>query len=80
MDDKEIGIIIGKLETFQADVGKRFDEQRGNFSKIFGKLEEHDTRITMVEGKTTALGKVLWIIPTLIALLFTAFGLWLRYG
>jgi len=80
MDDKEIGIIIGKLETFQKDVGRRFDDQRENFGKIFKKLENHNTRITTVEEKTKSLGKVLWIIPTLIALLFSAFGLWLRYG
>jgi septation ring formation regulator EzrA len=80
VNDKELGIIIGKLDSFQNEVHKRFNEQRDNFSKIFQKLENHSQRITVVEEKTKSLGKVLWVIPTLIALILTGLGLWLRYG
>jgi len=80
MNDKELGIIIGKLDSFQNEVHKRFDQQRENFNKIFQKIEEHSQRITTVEEKTKSLGKVLWIIPALVSALLTIIGLWLRYG
>jgi hypothetical protein len=80
VNDKELGIIIGKLDSFQNEVHKRFNEQRDNLGKIFQKLEDHSLRITVVEEKTKSLGKVLWVIPTLIALILTGLGLWLRYG
>lgn len=80
MNAKEIGIIIGKLDSFQNEVHKRFNEQRENFNKVFQELESHSQRITVVEEKTKSLGKVLWIIPALISALLAVIGLWLRYG
>ena len=79
MNDKEVGIIIGRLDTFEKNVNDRLDNQRENIGKLFETLDEHTDRIAKVETKTSGMSRLFIAIPAVIIVGLTVLGLFLKY-
>jgi len=55
MEDKDFGILVGKLETFQENVLRRLDDQKESLRRIFTKLEDYGNRIAVAEKELNGL-------------------------